>query len=99
MHGQRASASDENPAPKSGVRSQQTALPEQVDDGGDEIRDGVINDYVTVVVSHLVARGRGRQVAVDILGHRLQIFDVCVGIVAADIEYRAIGAIDLAHSG
>jgi hypothetical protein len=74
-------------------------LLEQVDDGGDEVRDGVIDDYVTVVVSHLVARGRWRQVAVDILGHRLQIFDVCVGIVAADIECRAIGAIDLAHTG
>src|ERR1700761_3685679 len=81
------------------VRCQQFALLEQVDDGGDEVRDGVIDDYVTVVVSHLVTRRRWRQVAVDILGHRLQIFDVCVGIVAADIEYRAIGAIDLAHTG
>jgi hypothetical protein len=52
-------ASDENPAPKSGVVVSSQPLLEQVDDGGDEVRDGVIDDYITVIVGHLVARGCG----------------------------------------
>jgi hypothetical protein len=77
---------------------QRPSLLHQVDEVGDEVREGVIDDDVAVVITHLVAEGCRRQVAVDIRRNRLQVSDIGVGVVAADGKDRATRTVDGAHA-
>jgi hypothetical protein len=71
---------------------------QEVDDIGNEVGDGIVDDHVSVVVAHRVSGGRRRKVAVDIGRERRDVGDVGVGEESADDEPWPVEAIDGAQT-